>query len=103
MVASDRRSSGYVHGVVYCLPRCGLKYRDACQLSHKPLGDAEQVLDGAQLEHGDVLLACACEHSVSRESCFCLASDHRSSGGRPCKSRIPLDGHCRNGLCCSEI
>ena len=60
MVTSDRRLSGYVHGVVYCLPRCGLKYRDACQLSHKPLGDAEQVLDGAQLEHGEELRACAC-------------------------------------------
>ena len=77
MVASDQRSSGCVHGVVYCVPRCGLKYRDACQLSHKPLGDAEQVLDGAQLEHGDVLRACACEHSVSRESCY----------GHPCRSR----------------
>ena len=44
------------------------------------------------LEHGDVLQACACEHSVSRESCY----------GHPCRSRTPLDGHCRNGLCCSE-
>ena len=92
MVASDRRSSGYGHGVVCCWPRCGLKYRDACQLSQEPLGDAEQVQDGALLEHGEELRACACEHSVSRESCC----------GRPCRSRIPLDGHCRNGLCCSE-
>ena len=38
--------------VACCLPRCGLKYRDACQLSQEPLGDAEQVQDGAQLEHG---------------------------------------------------
>ena len=61
--------------MVCCLPRYGLKYRDACQLSHKPLGDAEQVLDGAQLEHGDVLLACACEHSVNHELCC----DHHGS------------------------
>ena len=81
-----------VRGVVCCLPRCGLKYRDACQLSQEPLGDAELVKDGAQLEHGEELRACACEHSVSRELCC----DH------PCKLRTPLDGHCRNGLCCSE-
>ena len=68
-----------------------MKYRDACQLSQEPLRDAEQVQDGAQLERGDVLLACACEHSVSRES-YC---------GRPCRSRTPLGVHCRNGLCCS--
>jgi len=43
--------------------------RDACQLSQEPLGDAEQVQDGAQLERGEELRACACEHSVSRESC----------------------------------
>ena len=43
MVASDRRSSGYGRGVACCLPRCGLRYRDACQLSQEPLGDAEQV------------------------------------------------------------
>ena len=93
MVASDQRSSGCGRGgVVYCLPRCGLKYRDACQLSHKPLGDAEQVLDGAQLEHGDVLLACACEHSVNHELCC----DHHGS------SRTPSDVHCRNALYCSE-
>ena len=92
MVASDQRSSGCDRGVVYCLPRCGLKYRDAYQLSQEPLGDAEQVHDGAQLERGDVLLACACEHSVSRESCY----------GHPCRSRTPLDGYCRNALCYSE-
>ena len=69
-----------------------MKYRDACQLSHKPLGDAEQVLDGAQLEHGDAVQVCACEHSASRESCC----DH------PCMLQIPSDVHCRNGLCCSE-
>ena len=32
-----------------------MKYRDVCQLSQEPLGDAEQVQDGALLEHGDVL------------------------------------------------
>ena len=64
-------------GVVCCWPRCGLKYRDACQLSQEPLGDAEQVQDGALLEHGDVLRACACEHSVSREYCC----------GHPCRSQ----------------
>ena len=67
MVASDQRSSGCVHGVVYCLPRCGLKYRDACQLSQELLGDAELVQDGAQLEHGDAVQVCACEHSVNHE------------------------------------
>ena len=67
MVASDQRSSGCDHGVVCCWLRCGLKYRDACQLSQESLGDAEQVQDGAQLEQGDVLLACACEHSVNHE------------------------------------
>ena len=67
MVASDRRSTGYGHDVACCLPRCGLKYRDRCQLSLEPLGDAELVQDGAQLEQGDVLLACACEHSVNHE------------------------------------
>ena len=45
-----------------------MKYREACQLSQEPLGDAEQVQDGALLEHGDVLRACACEHSVGRDS-----------------------------------
>ena len=73
-VQSDLRCC--VHGVVCCWPRCGLKYRDACQLSQVPLGDAEQVPDGAQLEHGEELRACACEHSVSRESCY----------GHPCRS-----------------
>ena len=67
MVASDRRSSGYVHGVVCCLPRCGLRYRDACQLSQEPLGDVELGQDGALQEHGEELLACACEHSVNHE------------------------------------
>ena len=62
-------------GVVSCLPRCGLKYRDACQLSQEPLGDSELVKDGAQLEHGDTVQACACEHSECRES-YC---------GRLCK------------------
>ena len=65
-----------VRGVVCCWPRCGLKYHDACQLSQVPLGDAELVQDGAQLEHGEELRACACEHSVSRESCY----------GHPCRS-----------------
>ena len=46
-----------------------LRCYGACQHSLEPLGDAEQVQDGAQLERGDVLRACACEHSVSRESC----------------------------------
>ena len=92
----------YVHGVVCCLPSCGLRYRDACQLSQVPLGDVELVHDGALLEHGEELRACACEHSVSRESCSCHASDHRSSGDRPCMLQIPSDVHCRNGLCCSE-
>ena len=64
-VRSDLHCCG--HGVVCCWPRCGLKYRDACQLSQEPLRDAEQVQDGAQLEHGEELWACACEHSVSRE------------------------------------
>ncbi len=32
-----------------------MKYRDACQLSQESLGDAEQVHDGAQLEHGATL------------------------------------------------
>ena len=67
MVASDRRSSGCGRGVVCCWPRYGLKYRDACQLSQEPLGDAEQVHDGAQLECGDVLRACTYEHSVNHE------------------------------------
>ena len=39
------------------------------------MGDAELVQDGARQEHGEVLRACACEHSVSRELCY----DH------PCK------------------
>ena len=55
-VQSDLRCC--VRGVVCCLPKCGLKYRDACQLSQEPMRDAEQVQDGAQLEHGDVLRAC---------------------------------------------
>ena len=38
--------------------------------------------DGTLREHGEELLACACEHSVSHELCY----DH------PCKSRTPLDG-----------
>ena len=33
------------------------------------MGDAELVQDGAQLEHGDAVQVCACEHSASRESC----------------------------------
>ena len=65
-------------------------------------GDAEQVQDGALLEHGEELRACVCEHSASRESCCGLASDHRSSGDHPCMLQIPSDVHCRNGLCCSE-
>ena len=73
-VQSDLRCC--VHGVVCCWPRCGLKYRDACQLSQEPLGDAEQVQDGALLEHGEELRVCACEHSVSYELCY----------DRPCKS-----------------
>ena len=55
-------------GVACCLPRCGLRYRDACQLSQEPLGDAEQVQDDALLERGDAVQACACGHSVSHES-----------------------------------
>ena len=81
-----------VRGVVCCWPRCGLKYRDTCQLSQELLGDAEQVQDDALLERGDAVQACACGHSVSRELCC----------DRLCRSRTPLDGHCRNGLCCSE-
>ena len=72
-VQSDLRCC--VHGVVCCLPKCGLKDRDACQLSQEPMRDAEQVQDGAQLEHGEVLRACACEHSVSHELCC----DHHGS------------------------
>ena len=79
-------------GVVCCLPKCGLKDRDACQLSQEPMRDAEQVQDGAQLEHGEELRACACEHSVSRESCC----------GRLCMSQTPSGVHCRNDLYCSE-
>ena len=59
-----------------CRMKC-LKYRDACQLSQEPLGDAEQVL-----VH-DVQLALS--------PCGQHRSGHRDGYFHPCKSRTNSD------------
>ena len=78
-ITCERSARAYHYG--YSLQCGGLHHDGHCVACRDVEPELEQ--DDAQLEHGDVLLACACEHSVNHELCC----------DRPCRLRTPSDVH----------